>query len=74
MNTWGIALAEAALIVFLVWICRRDAFKSGYEKGTKDQKKAEKESYQRGRTEEANWWIAAECEIVREIRKPRRSA
>lgn len=66
MSPWLITILEFALIIFVIWACRRDAFKSGYEKGLAEQEKVGKECYERGRFDESRWWIAAELDINEE--------
>lgn len=58
-----INVMEFALVIFLVWLCRRDAFKRGYEKAIADQKSFGEKCYQRGRSDESSWWIAADLDI-----------
>lgn len=70
--TYLITILQFALVIFLAWACRRDGFKRGYDQALKDQEKFAKECYQRGRSDESSWWIAAEMDVRAEVKEMRR--
>lgn len=72
MSPWLITILEFALIIFVIWACRRDAFKSGYEKAIAEQEKFGKECYQRGRVDESSWWTGLEMDVRAEAKEMRR--
>lgn len=72
MTPWLIAILEFALVILVVWLCRRDAFERGYAKAHAEQEKFGKECYQRGRSDESSWWIAADLEVNAERQSRRR--
>jgi hypothetical protein len=52
-------LFEVALVILLCYLY----WKSGYARALRDQEKFGHECYQRGRNDEAKWWIDSESAV-----------